>query len=145
MFPGVEVTLGDVNTRHFYGLNGESVLIQCVLSSGNFDTQQQRSWLANGVTLINSGVISSAGSGYSETFGSDRFGIRTPKLDKSFNGTNYKCFYGFDEANLLMNIAGKFKLKCFIKPCESLGCLLLNICMTRPVGHIADVRNNSRD
>lgn len=107
MFSGVEVTLG--NNKEFYGLSSESVFMQCVLSSGNFDQLPQRKWLANGDILISNGVLSSAGSGYMEILGTDRFGLKTPKLNNNFNGTNYICSYGFDQSSLYMRIAGKCK------------------------------------
>lgn len=100
---GVEVTLG--NNKEFYGLSSESVFMQCVLSSGNFDQLPQRKWLANGDILISNGVLSSAGSGYMEILGTDRFGLKTPKLNNNFNGTNYICSYGFDQSSLYMRIA----------------------------------------
>lgn len=111
MFSGVDVAVTLGNTKEFYGLKGQSVVMKCVLNSGSFDTQFQRRWLADGVTLISNGILSSAGNGYSETLDeADKFGLKTPILDNSFNGTTYKCIYDFLQASLFMKIAGKCKI-----------------------------------
>lgn len=82
--------------------------MQCVLNSGNFTTSQLRGWLADSVILMSSGVPSSAGSQYRESLGVDRFSLTTPTLDNSYNGTTYRCTYGFQQADIYLRIAGKF-------------------------------------
>lgn len=82
--------------------------IECILYSGNVDYTIPRSWVLNGVTLISDGNLSTAGSGYKEIAGSDKFSLSTPMLDYSFDAAIFQCNYGFSQATLNVKIYGKF-------------------------------------
>lgn len=82
-------------------------MIECIWNSTTFDPNESRSWLANGVVLINDGSHLSAGSGYNETLGTSGFSLSTPTLDYSFDGTKYQCNYKFDQAAVDVIITGK--------------------------------------
>lgn len=105
-FLGVSITLGE--TRDFSTLNGNTLTIECILYSGNVDYTIQRNWVLNGVTLISDGNLSTAGSGYKEIAGSDKFSLSTPMLDYSFDAAIFQCNYGFSQATLNVKIYGKF-------------------------------------
>lgn len=78
--------------------------IECILYSGNVDYTIPRSWVLNGVTLISDGNLSTAGSGYKEIAGSDKFSLSTPMLDYSFDAAIFQCNYGFSQATLNVKI-----------------------------------------
>lgn len=80
------------------------MLIECILNSGNVDHTTPRSWGLNGTTLISDGILSTAGSGYNETVGTDRFSLCTPMLDYSFDAAIFQCNYGFSQAMLISKI-----------------------------------------
>lgn len=99
---GVPITFGTINEIHI--LNGNSLLIECILHSGNVDHTTPRSWGLNGTTLISDGILSTAGSGYNEIVGTDRFSLSTPMLDYSFDAAIFQCNYGFFQAILISKI-----------------------------------------
>lgn len=78
--------------------------IECILYSGNVDYTIPRSWVLNGVTLISDGNLSTAGSGYNEIAGSDKFSLSTPMLDYNFDAAIFQCNYGFSQATLTVKI-----------------------------------------
>lgn len=85
--------------------------MECLLPSGNIDLSTARDWLKDGVSLISSGISSVAGSGYTETItaGANAFSLDTPPMDFSFDGSVFRCEYGFLQATLNIMISGKFK------------------------------------
>lgn len=101
---GVALTLGDIPTN-VYVQNEQSLDIECILPSGNLDSTVLRNWDKDGVTVVNGGAPVNSGSGYSETLQSDRFILTTPKLNYSFDGTQYKCTYRFSQASVIVKIA----------------------------------------
>lgn len=112
LFSGVSITLG--TKKEFPFLNGNSLLIECILNSGNVDHTTPRSWGLNGTTLISDGILSTAGSGYNETVGTDRFSLCTHMLDYSFDAAIFQCNYGFSQAMLISKIYGKISIFKFI-------------------------------
>lgn len=90
------------------------MLIECILNSGNVDHTTPRSWGLNGTTLISDGILSTAGSGYNEIVGTDRFSLSTPMLDYSFDAAIFRCNYGFFRAILISKIYGKISTFRFI-------------------------------
>lgn len=112
LFAGVSITLG--TEKEFPFLNGNSLLIECILNSGNVDHTTPRSWGLNGTTLISDGILSTAGSGYNEIVGTDRFSLSTPMLDYSFDAAIFQCNYGFFQAILISKIYGKISSFRFI-------------------------------
>lgn len=107
-FTGVDITLG--NTEDFFSPKEQSLKIRCILNSGTLDNNLLRSWTKNSITLINSGIPTSAGIGYSESLGSDSFSLTTPVLDYSFDGSVYQCNYLFSQATLNLKIYRKWTL-----------------------------------
>lgn len=105
----VNITLGDPGKELFVE-NGQPLLIHCILNSGNFNSTQPRSWLADTTTLINDGNPSSAGSGYSETLDTDKFSLSTPPMDLNADGRVYRCSYIFSRATVTVRINSKLNL-----------------------------------
>lgn len=89
--------------------NGQSLTMKCKLTSGSIDLTSPRSWVKDSVTLINDGTSLPAGSGYSETVGTNDFSLDTPTLDLNFYDSDFRCVYKFSQADLKVFMFGKFK------------------------------------
>lgn len=83
--------------------------MECKLTSGSIDLTLPRSWVKDGVTLISDGILSAAGSGYSENVGTNEFSLDTPTMDFNFDGSKFRCVYEFSQADLNVFMFGKFK------------------------------------
>lgn len=97
----VSLPLGSTGiTNTTFVENGQFLTMKCKSTSESIDLSSPRSWIKDGVTLINDGISLPAGSGYSETVGTNEFSLDTPTLDLNFHASDFRCVYKFSQADL---------------------------------------------